>query len=69
MSSSVTACAERNEILFDIISQPAARAEVVDLKILCYAAILAAPPIAREHLAGELAIRLGFKPQSRRLPF
>ena len=69
MSGSVTARAERNEILFDIVSQPAARAEVVDLKILRCAAVLAAPPIAREHLAGELAIRLGFKPQSRPLPF
>ena len=32
MPSSVTARAERNEILFNIISQPAAGAEVVDLK-------------------------------------
>ena len=44
MSGSVAARAERNEILFDIVSQSAARAEVVDLKTLCRAAILAAPP-------------------------
>jgi len=62
MSGSVTPRAQRNEILFHIIPQPAARAEVVDLKILCRAAVLAAPPIAREHRAGELAIGLGFKP-------
>ena len=69
MPGSVTARAECNEILFGVIPQSATRAEVVDLKILCGAAVLAAPPIAREHLAGELAIRFGFKPQSRRLPF
>ena len=38
---------------------------MVDLKILRSTAVLAAPRIAREHLAGELAIRLEFKPQSR----
>jgi len=62
MLGSVTGCAEGNEILFGIIPQPAARAEVVDLKILCCATILAAPPVAREHLTGELAVRFGFKP-------
>ena len=62
MSGSVTARAERNEILFGVVSQPAARADVVDLKIARCAAVLAAPSIAREHLAGELAIRFGFKP-------
>jgi hypothetical protein len=50
MSSSVTGRAERDEILFGIIPQPAAGVEVVDLKISRYSAFLAAPPIAREHL-------------------
>jgi hypothetical protein len=61
MSHSVTTRAERNEILFHVIPQPAARADVVDLKSLRCAAILAAPPIAREHGTGELAICLGIK--------
>ena len=65
----MTVRAERNEILFGVIPQPAAWTEVVDLKILRRAAVLAAPPIAREHRAGELAVRFRFKPQSRRLPF
>jgi hypothetical protein len=69
MPSSVTARAERDEIFFDIVSQSTARAEVMDLKILRSAAVLAVPPVACEHLAAELAIRLGFKPQSRLLPF
>ena len=62
MSGSVAARAERDEVFFDIISQPAGRAEMVNLKISRYATILAAPPIAREHRAGELAIGLEFKP-------
>jgi len=62
MSRSVTARAERNEVLFGIISHSAAGTDVVDLKISRRTAILAAPPIAREHLAAKLAIRGGFKP-------
>jgi hypothetical protein len=56
MSGSVTAGAHRDEILLDIVSQSAVRTEVVDLKISRYSAILAAPPIAREYCAGELAV-------------
>jgi len=62
MSGSVTARAERNEILFGIISQPAAWADVVDLKISGCTTILTTPSVAREHFASELAIRIGFKP-------
>jgi hypothetical protein len=62
MSGSVTARAERNEVFFGIISELAAWADVVDLKISRCAAILTAPPIASKHLAREMAIRLGFKP-------
>ena len=58
----MTARAERNEILFGIIPQPAARAEVMDLKILRRAAVLAAPRVACENLARKLAVNLGFKP-------
>jgi len=46
VSDSVTACAQRDEILFDIVSQLAARAYVMDLKILRYPAVLATPPVA-----------------------
>jgi hypothetical protein len=53
MSGSVTAGAQRDEILFGIISELGARSDVVeDLKISCCAAILAAPSTAYEHLAG-----------------
>jgi hypothetical protein len=62
MSRSVTARAKGNEVFFGIITEPATRSDVVDLKIPRRAAILAAPPIAHEHLAGELAIRFRLKP-------
>lgn len=39
MSRPVTARAHRNEILFEIVSRPSARAEVVYVKILRYAAV------------------------------
>jgi hypothetical protein len=61
MSGSVAGRAQRNEILFGVVSQPSARTDVVHLKIARCPAVLAAPPIAREHLADELAIRVGFK--------
>ena len=58
----MTARAERDEILLGVIPQSAARAEVVNLKILWCAAVLAAPPIARENFAGELAVGFRLKP-------
>jgi hypothetical protein len=60
MSGSVTARAERDEIRVGVIPQPAAGADVVYVKILRCAAILAAPPITREYRAGELAVGLRF---------
>jgi len=62
MSGSVTACADGNQILFDIIPEAAARAKVVNLKILSRAAVLAAPSVACEHDSEEPAVGLGFKP-------
>ena len=62
MSSSVAGRAQRNEILFGVVSQPSARTDVVRLQIARCPAVLAAPAIAREHLADELAIHIGFKP-------
>ena len=62
MSGSVTVRSESNEILFSVIPTRAARAEVMDLKVLRSAAILAAPLIPCEHPAGKPARRLGLKP-------
>ena len=62
MSSSVTVRAQRNQILFGIIPQPAARAEVVDLKISRYAAVLATAHIVREFPIAGLAGPYGTVP-------
>ena len=62
MSSPVTARAECNQILRGVASHPAPRAHVMNLEVLRSAAVLAAPPVACERFAGELAIRRGFKP-------
>jgi len=62
MSGSVTARAKRNEIHFGFIPQAAARAEVVNLEIARFAATLAAPAIACEHLAGRSGDTPGFEP-------
>jgi len=62
MSRSMATCAECNKVFFGIVSQPAARAEVVDLKILRRATILAATPFVREHRAGDLVAGLRFTP-------
>jgi hypothetical protein len=47
----MTARAERDQVIFGIISQSAVRTDLVDLEIARCAAILATPPIARGHLA------------------
>jgi len=62
VSGFVAAGAERNQPLFHVTSQPAARLEVMNLEILRSAAVLASPSVARQHFARELAIRVGFKP-------
>jgi hypothetical protein len=54
MSGLVTVCAGC-EIFFGIISQPATWADVVKLEIVRGAAVLPAPPVAREHFVAEPA--------------
>ena len=69
MFGSVATRAKRDQVFFGIISELATRVEVVNLQIARCAAILAAPPIPREHFASERAIGVGFKAQSRPLRF
>jgi hypothetical protein len=61
MFGPVTTRAKRDQVFFGIISELAARAEVVNLQIARCAAILAAPSIARQHVTGQTAIRVGFE--------
>ena len=59
MSGSVTHGAQRDEIFLRIASRFAPRANVLDLKILRDAAVLASPPLALEHSATELPVTSG----------
>ena len=65
----VTACAERNQILFDVASRPAARLDVLPLEVLSSIAVLKSPSIPFEHFERVLAIRIGFKPLEILLAF
>jgi hypothetical protein len=62
MSRAVISHAERDEVFFGVISELPQRLDLVKLQISRHVAIPAAPPIAREYLTGEPAIRVGFKP-------
>jgi len=62
MSVSVTACAAGNQILLGIIPQPAARAEMVDLKIL-----LVPQSWQRTHRVRALHVRVDYPPQDEAL--
>jgi hypothetical protein len=62
MSRSVTFCTEANEVLVGVVTQFAARREMVDLKTICGSAVLAAPSVALEHLAAQASIGFRLKP-------
>ena len=61
---SVAGGAERNEIFFCVVSQSAARFEVVDFDASQRAAELAAPAVTREHLLAEFLVGFPFEPQA-----
>jgi len=65
MCGLVTVREECNEILFDVFPQLAARADVMDLKILRCVTILAAPSIAREYTSIPIYFTLSIE----RAPF
>ena len=54
----MTPGAERDEVLFGVVSQSASWVDVVDLEVCRIAAGLAAPAIALQHLLAELAVRV-----------
>ena len=67
MSRPMTRCAQRDEILFGVVSQLAARTDVVDLKIVSCSAVLAAPSVALKHMVTQSTIRFRLKPKPRPL--
>ena len=63
MPRSVTRC-EQSVMRFSSASSPnlLRGREMVDLKIVCRSAVLAAPSVALEHLAAQATIRFRLKP-------
>jgi hypothetical protein len=61
----VAISAERNQIFVYIVTQQASRANVMDLKTIGTAAVLASPAVALQHFGTEFAIRTWVQPKSR----
>jgi hypothetical protein len=64
----MTHSAQRDEILFGVVSQLALRADVVDLEIFCWSTVLAAPCVALKHEVTKATIGYPLKPYPRPLP-
>lgn len=62
MPGTMTFCAERDEVSLSIVTQLAARGEMVDLKLVCGSAVLTAPAVALENFAAQPAIGFQLKP-------
>ena len=57
--------AERNEVLDDVISKQAPRAQVMNLEIVRTPTALTAPPISLEHLFAQMMIGIWGQPNPR----
>ncbi|MGA9998522.1 MAG: hypothetical protein WBQ04_00220 [Candidatus Acidiferrales bacterium] len=56
---------ERDQIFVGVVTQQASRANVVDLKTIGTAAVLASPAVAFQYFGTESAIRIWVEPKSR----
>jgi hypothetical protein len=65
MDVTVAISAECDQILAYVTTQSAPRANVVDLKTIGTAAILASPAVAFQHFGVEFAIRIWVEPKPR----
>ena len=64
MDVTLAISAKRDQIFVYVVTQPAARARVVDLKTIGTAAVLASPPVTLQYFGAEYAIRIWVQPQS-----
>jgi len=64
MDVTVAISAERDQIFVCIVTEPASRANVVDLKTIGAAAGLASPAVTFQHFGAEFAIRIFAEPKS-----
>ena len=65
MGITVAIGAERDQIFVCVVTQPASRANVVDLETIGTPAALASPAVTFQHLGAEFAIRIWAEPKSR----
>ena len=65
MDVTVAISAERDQIFVLVVTQPASEANVVDLKTIGTATILASPAVAPQHLGVEFAIGIRVQPKPR----
>jgi hypothetical protein len=65
MDVTVAISAERDQISVCVITQSAARANVVDLEMIGSPAVLASPAITLQHFDTEFAIRIWTQPKPR----
>ena len=65
MDVTVAISTERDQIFVCVVTQSASRADVVDLKMIGTAAVLASPAVTLEHFGAEFAIRIWVEPKSR----
>ena len=67
MGITVAISAERDQVFVSVVTQSASRANVVDLKTIGTAAVLASPAVTLQHFDTEFAIRIWIQPKSRSL--
>ena len=68
MDFAVATAAECNEVLTDIVTQQASRANMMDLEIVWASAVLASPSVSLQDLSTEFAVGIGIQPEPRSLP-
>jgi len=57
MSSIMTACAQRDQILLTVCSAFAAKSTVVDLQLLASATVLTPPTVALHHFGAQFGVK------------
>ena len=62
MESFVTGGAQRDEILFDVLSELTPRADVVNLELIHATTALAAPPVTIQHALAQATVRFRLEP-------
>jgi hypothetical protein len=65
MGVTVAISTERDQVFVSVVTQSASRANVMDLKTIGTAAVLASPAITFQHFDTEFAIGIWVQPNSR----